>query len=40
MTLDMRRELAERLSVRAIREGVNLETVVIELLSATMAKER
>ena len=33
-TLDMPRELAERLSARAIREGVSLEAVVVELLSA------
>ena len=38
MTLDMRRELAERLSARAIRDGVNLEAVVIELLGANVAK--
>jgi len=31
-TLDMPRELAERLSARAIREGVNLEAVIINLL--------
>ena len=30
-TLDMPRELAERLSARAIRDGVNLEAVVIKL---------
>jgi len=40
MTLDMRRELAERLSARAIRDGVNLEAVVIELLGASVVKER
>ena len=28
-TRDMRRELAERLSAHAIRDGVNLEAVVI-----------
>jgi hypothetical protein len=33
-TLDMPRELAERLSASAIRDGVNLEAVVLELLSA------
>ena len=38
MTLDMRRELAECLSARAIRDGVNLEAVVIELLGANVAK--
>ena len=32
-TLDMPREVAERLSARAIRDGVNLEAVVVELLS-------
>jgi len=31
-TLDMPRELAERLSARAIREGKNLEAVVIAIL--------
>lgn len=31
-TLDIPRELTERLSARAIREGVNLEAVVIKLL--------
>ena len=40
MTLDMRRELAERRSARAIRGDVNLEAVVIELLGASVAKER
>jgi hypothetical protein len=29
-TLEMPRELAERLSARAIRDGVNLEAVVVE----------
>jgi hypothetical protein len=31
-TLDMPRELAERLSGGAIREGRNIEAVVIEIL--------
>jgi hypothetical protein len=31
-TLDLPRELAERLSARAVREGKNLEAVVIEIL--------
>jgi hypothetical protein len=31
-TLDIPRALAERLSARAIREGKNLEAVVIEIL--------
>jgi len=31
-TLDMPRELAERLSARAIRDGVNLEAVMIRML--------
>jgi hypothetical protein len=31
-TLDMRCEVAERLSARAIREGKNLEAVVIAML--------
>jgi len=33
LTLDIPRELAERLSERAIRAGVNLEAVVGELLA-------
>ena len=37
-TLDMPREVAERLSARAIRDGVNLEAVLVELLSASGAK--
>jgi hypothetical protein len=35
-TLDMPRELAGRLSARAIREGKNLEAVVVELLTESM----
>ena len=34
--LDIRRELAERLSARAIREGKNLEAVMIEVLGKGM----
>jgi len=34
LTLELRRALAEQLSVRAIREGKNLEGVVIDLLEA------
>ena len=34
LTLEMTRALAERLSARAIRDGKNLEAVVIELLEA------
>jgi len=33
LTLEMPRALAERLSARAIREGKNLEAVVIEVLT-------
>lgn len=33
-TLDMPREVAERLTARTTRDGVNLEAVVVELLSA------
>jgi len=33
LTLDLPRELAERLSAEAIREGVNLEAVVVERLA-------
>jgi len=32
-TLDIPRELAERLSARAIREGKNLDAVVIAILA-------
>ena len=32
LTLDLRRALAERLSAKAIRDGKNLDGVVIELL--------
>ena len=32
-TLDLPREVAERLSAEAIREGVNLEAVVVDLLT-------
>ena len=39
-TLDVPRELTERLSARAIRNGVNLEAVVTQLLNASVAKER
>jgi hypothetical protein len=39
-TLDMPRELVERLSARAISDGVNLEAVLVELLSASGAKGR
>jgi hypothetical protein len=31
-TLDLPRELAERLSAQAIREGVNLDAVILEIL--------
>ena len=33
-TLELPRELAERLSARAIREGRNLDAVVIDVLSS------
>lgn len=36
LTLDLKRGLAERLSARAIREGKNLEAVVLEILEAEM----
>ena len=32
-TIDLPREVAERLSAEAIREGVNLEAVVVNLLT-------
>ena len=32
LTLELPRELAERLSAEAIREGVNLEAVAVEML--------
>jgi hypothetical protein len=34
-TLDLPREVAERLSARAIREGINLEAVVVHLLGGS-----
>ena len=34
LTLELRRALAEKLSARAIREGKNLEGIVIDLLEA------
>jgi hypothetical protein len=34
LTLDLRRALAERLSAKAIREGRNLEGIVIEILES------
>jgi hypothetical protein len=37
-TLDMPREVAERLSARAIREGVNLEAVVVDALQKSGRK--
>jgi hypothetical protein len=33
LTLDIKRELAERLTVRALRDGVSLEAVIIELIA-------
>ena len=39
-TLDMPREVAERLSARPIRDGVNLEAVVVEILRASGTKGR
>ena len=38
LTLDMPRDLVERLSARSIREGKNLEAVVIEILGEARAK--
>jgi hypothetical protein len=34
LTFDLRRAVAERLSAKAIREGRNLEGIVIEILEA------
>ena len=34
LTLELRRELAERLSSKAIRSGKNIEAVVIDMLEA------
>ena len=34
LTLEVRRQLAERLSARAIREGKNLEGIVVDILEA------
>jgi len=39
-TLDMPRDVAQRLSARAIRDGVNLEAVLVESLSASGIKGR
>ena len=38
LTLELRRELAEKLSERAIREGRNVEAIVIALLEAAAKK--
>ena len=32
MTFDLKRALAERLSARAIREGVSMEAVILDLV--------
>jgi len=37
-TLDMPRALAERLSARAIREGINLEAILMEILGKSGQK--
>jgi hypothetical protein len=36
MTFDIPRKLAEKLAARAVREGVNLETVIERLMRAEM----
>src|SRR5215468_8333350 len=35
LTLDVRRDLAEKLSLRAIQEGRNIEAILVALLEAT-----
>ena len=37
-TLDIPREVAERLSAHAIREGINLEAVVVDILARSGVK--
>jgi len=37
-TFDMPRELADRLSATAIREGVNMEAVILEILGKNVRK--
>ena len=36
MTFDLPRKLAEKLSARAVREGVNPESIMLDLLRAEM----
>jgi len=38
ITLDIPLELSERLSARAIREGANLDAVVVEMLERSGGK--
>ena len=40
LSLELRRALAEQLSARAIREGKNLEGVIIDLLEAGVKRGR
>jgi len=40
LSLELRRALAEHLSARAIREGKNLEGVMIDLLEANSKRGR
>jgi len=37
-TLDMSRDLAERLSAQAIREGINMEAVILDILGKGVRK--
>jgi len=37
-TFDLRRELAEALSERAIREGLNMEAVILDIISKGVRK--
>ena len=40
VTLELRRELAEKLSGRAIREERNIEAIIIALLEAAAKRRR
>ena len=37
-TLDVQRELAEKLSAQAIREGINTEAVILDILGKGVQK--
>jgi len=40
LTLEIRRALAEQLSLQAIREGKNIEAILIEVLEAAAKRWR